>query len=223
MRSLVAMIGLIIGLGCASDLFNLWIWFEAMAIASYLLVAFYRQQSASLEAGIKYLVQSAAGSVLVLIGIGLVLMETGSLEPGRDTQLCTTIAAAPGSRRAFHHRLRGQGSPGPHAHLASGRTLSGAQWDQRHAFRGGHRSRVGCHAARADFHQRHHRHLGTAVDGLWCGQYVGRESACPATEAGQAAAGVLQPCPHWLHVGRHWHCHLRAADSTARKAVCSIC
>ena len=76
---LVAMIGLIIGLGSASDLFNLWIWFEAMAIASYLLVAFYRQQSASLEAGIKYLVQSAAGSVLVLIGIGLVLMETGSL------------------------------------------------------------------------------------------------------------------------------------------------
>lgn len=76
---LVAMIGLIIGLGSACDLFNLWIWFEAMAIASYLLVTFYRQRGTSLEAGIKYLVQSAAGSVLVLIGIGLVLMETGTL------------------------------------------------------------------------------------------------------------------------------------------------
>jgi proton-translocating NADH-quinone oxidoreductase chain N len=76
---LVAMIGLIIGLGSAADLFNLWVWFEAMAIASYLLVAFYRQQSTSLEAGFKYLVQSAAGSVLVLIGISLVLMETGTL------------------------------------------------------------------------------------------------------------------------------------------------
>ena len=50
-----------IGLGCANDLFNLWVWFEAMAITSYLLVAFYREQPASLEAGVKYLVQSAAG------------------------------------------------------------------------------------------------------------------------------------------------------------------
>ncbi|HEY70717.1 MAG TPA: hypothetical protein G4O08_09055 [Anaerolineae bacterium] len=77
---LVAMIGVMIGLGCTGDLFNLWIWFEAMAVSSYLLVAFYRDQPASLEAGIKYLVQSAAGSVLVLLGIGLVLSQTGTLD-----------------------------------------------------------------------------------------------------------------------------------------------
>lgn len=77
---LVAMIGVMIGLGCASDIFNLWIWFEAMAVASYLLVVFYREQSASLEAGIKYLIQSSAGSVLVLIGISLVFSQTGSLK-----------------------------------------------------------------------------------------------------------------------------------------------
>jgi len=77
---LAAMVGVMIGLGCASDLFNLWIWFEAMAITSYLLVAFYREQPASLEAGIKYLVQSASGSVLVLIGIGLVFSSTGTLD-----------------------------------------------------------------------------------------------------------------------------------------------
>jgi proton-translocating NADH-quinone oxidoreductase chain N len=76
---LVALVGVMIGLGCAGDLFNLWIWFEAMAVTSYLLVAFYHQQPRSLEAGIKYLVQSAAGSVLVLVGIGLVLAQTGTL------------------------------------------------------------------------------------------------------------------------------------------------
>jgi proton-translocating NADH-quinone oxidoreductase chain N len=76
---LVAMAGVMIGLGCAADLFNLWVWFEAMAITSYLLVAFYREQPASLEAGVKYLVQSATGSVLVLIGIALVLAQTGTL------------------------------------------------------------------------------------------------------------------------------------------------
>ena len=77
---LLAMIGLMIGLVSASDLFNLWVWFEAMAISSYLLVAFYREQSASLEAGMKYLVQSAAGSVMVLIGIAIVLAQAGTLD-----------------------------------------------------------------------------------------------------------------------------------------------
>jgi proton-translocating NADH-quinone oxidoreductase chain N len=77
---LVLMIGVIIGLGCATDLFNLWIWFEAMAVTSYFLVAFYREQPASLEAGIKYLVQSAAGSLLVVVAIGLVFSATGNLE-----------------------------------------------------------------------------------------------------------------------------------------------
>ena len=77
---LVLMVSMITGLGCATDLFNLWIWFEAMAITSYLLVAFYREQPTSLEAGFKYLVQSAAGSVLVVIGVALLFAASGSLE-----------------------------------------------------------------------------------------------------------------------------------------------
>ena len=77
---LLAMMGLMIGLVTASDLFNLWVWFEGMAVSSYLLVAFYREQPASLEAGMKYLVQSATGSVLVLIGIAIVLAQAGSLD-----------------------------------------------------------------------------------------------------------------------------------------------
>jgi proton-translocating NADH-quinone oxidoreductase chain N len=89
---LVLMISVIIGLGCATDLFNLWIWFEAMAVTSYLLVAFYREQPASLEAGIKYLVQSAAGSALIVIGIALVLAETGSLDLA---QIRTLAAPSP--------------------------------------------------------------------------------------------------------------------------------
>lgn len=76
---LVAMIGVMIGLGTATDLFNLWVWFEAMAVTSYLLVSFYRYNGLALEAGVKYLVQSATGSMLVLVGIALVLMQTGTL------------------------------------------------------------------------------------------------------------------------------------------------
>ena len=73
------MIGAIIGLGCAFDLFNLWVWFELMAISSYVLVAFYKDEPAALEAGVKYLVQSATGSVFVVLGISLVFLETGTL------------------------------------------------------------------------------------------------------------------------------------------------
>ena len=77
---LLAMMGLMIGLVTADDLFNLWVWFEGMAVSSYLLVAFYREQAASLEAGMKYLIQSATGSVLVLIGVAVVLAQTGTLD-----------------------------------------------------------------------------------------------------------------------------------------------
>jgi proton-translocating NADH-quinone oxidoreductase chain N len=72
-------VGSIIGLACANDLFNLWVWFEAMAISTYFLVAFYANEKGSLEAGIKYLVQSAVGSVLVLMGISLVYARIGTL------------------------------------------------------------------------------------------------------------------------------------------------
>ena len=75
-----AMIGAMLGLGCAADLFNLWVWFETAAVASYMLVAYHSQQPHSLEAGVKYLVQNSVGSMLVLIGIGLVFSQTGTLD-----------------------------------------------------------------------------------------------------------------------------------------------
>lgn len=88
---LISMVAAVVGLSCANDLFNLWVWFEAMAITSYMLVAFYSSQPGSLEAGVKYLVQSATGSILVLLGIALVFMVTG------ETNLFTIqkMASAP--------------------------------------------------------------------------------------------------------------------------------
>jgi proton-translocating NADH-quinone oxidoreductase chain N len=74
-----AMIGGMLGLVSAADLFNLWVWFEVAAVASYMLVAYHSDRPASLEAGVKYLVQNSAGSMLVLIGIGIVFALTGTL------------------------------------------------------------------------------------------------------------------------------------------------
>lgn len=77
---LPAMTASMIGLACTRDLFNLWVWFEAMTITSYLLVAFHHNQKRSLEAAMKYLVQSAVGSLMVLLGISLVFMQTATLD-----------------------------------------------------------------------------------------------------------------------------------------------
>ena len=46
---LLILVGVIVGLGCARDLFNLWIWFEAMAMATFLLVAFTANSPARLK------------------------------------------------------------------------------------------------------------------------------------------------------------------------------
>jgi formate hydrogenlyase subunit 3/multisubunit Na+/H+ antiporter MnhD subunit len=43
-------------------------------------VSFYKHQPDALEAGFKYLVQSAAGSALALAGIALIFGQTGSLD-----------------------------------------------------------------------------------------------------------------------------------------------
>ncbi|HVN53240.1 MAG TPA: proton-conducting transporter membrane subunit [Anaerolineaceae bacterium] len=91
---LTAMIGAIIGLSCATDLFNLWVWFETMAISSYMLVAFYHKQAGALEAGIKYLVQSTVGSVFVLLGIGLVFGTSGTLDLSAHLQKTAQLAPA---------------------------------------------------------------------------------------------------------------------------------
>ena len=85
---LTALVGALVGVACSGDLFNLWVWFEVVVTASYLLVMFYRDDGPSLEAGVKYLAQSAAGTGLALLGVALVLAQTGTLD-------LAGIAAAP--------------------------------------------------------------------------------------------------------------------------------
>lgn len=72
----------IVGIGLATDLFNLYVFFELMALASYALVAFHRDREEAVEAGMKYIVMSSAGSLLALVGIGLIYLGTGTLDLG---------------------------------------------------------------------------------------------------------------------------------------------
>jgi len=77
---LLIMTGAIVGLGASTDLFNMWVFFELMCVASYILVSFRKERWESLEAGFKYIVMSATGSMCVLLGIAIVFGYTGSLD-----------------------------------------------------------------------------------------------------------------------------------------------
>ncbi len=77
---LLLMIAGIVGIGLAGDLFNLFVFFEIMAIPSYVLVAFETEKWEPLEAALKYIIMSVFGSLIALMGISLIFMYTGSLD-----------------------------------------------------------------------------------------------------------------------------------------------
>jgi len=66
------------GVVLTGDVFNLFVFFEILCISSYALVAYLRDKS-GIESAVKYLIQGAAGSSLLLIGIGLLYGQFGTL------------------------------------------------------------------------------------------------------------------------------------------------
>jgi len=76
---LLAMIAGMIGVVFAGDFFTLFIFWELMCITSYVLVAFRKQHWEPVEAGLKYLVMSSAGSATVLFGLSILYGLTGTL------------------------------------------------------------------------------------------------------------------------------------------------
>lgn len=76
---LLAMIGGMVGVVFAGDLFTLFVFWELMCISSYVLVAFTRGVAESVEAAFKYLIMSGAGSATVLLGISLLYGMSGTL------------------------------------------------------------------------------------------------------------------------------------------------
>ena len=76
---LSAMICGMLGVAFAGDFFTLFVFWELMCISSYTLVAFRKHEWEPIEAGLKYLVMSSAGSASILFGISLLYGLTGTL------------------------------------------------------------------------------------------------------------------------------------------------
>ena len=68
----------IMGILHTGDLFNMYVYFEIMAISSYALVSFHKNKNA-LECAIKYLILGTFTSSFLLVGIALVYGITGTL------------------------------------------------------------------------------------------------------------------------------------------------
>lgn len=87
---LLMMLGLV-GLSMAYDLFTFFVFWEAMAISSYILVAFRYHLDEPVEAGMKYLIMSGVGSLLVLYAITLTYGLVGSLRVDFIMQYITSF------------------------------------------------------------------------------------------------------------------------------------
>jgi multicomponent Na+:H+ antiporter subunit D len=78
--SLLILVGMsVFGVVVAGDILTLYIFWEAMSICAYGLVAFRKNQWEALEAGIKYLMLAGAGSITALFGIAIVYSIAGTL------------------------------------------------------------------------------------------------------------------------------------------------
>jgi multicomponent Na+:H+ antiporter subunit D len=82
------------GVVLTGDFFNLFVFLEIAAVASYALVAF-GTESEELEASFKYLIMGTVASTLILLGIGIIYGLTGTLNMADAAQ-----AFPPGAKLA---------------------------------------------------------------------------------------------------------------------------
>lgn len=66
------------GIVLTGDIFNLFVFFEILCVSAYSLVAYLGDKS-GVEASIKYMIQGSVGSSFLLLGIGLLYAQYGTL------------------------------------------------------------------------------------------------------------------------------------------------
>jgi formate hydrogenlyase subunit 3/multisubunit Na+/H+ antiporter MnhD subunit len=96
------------GLALSGDLFNIYVFYELVAVASFGLVTL-RATGAAYIATVRYLLLSALGSVLALVGIAIVYLQTGTLNLAQLAQLAPDALQNPLGLAAFALLLIGFG------------------------------------------------------------------------------------------------------------------
>jgi multicomponent Na+:H+ antiporter subunit D len=91
---LMLLIGGMNGIVITGDLFNMYVFLEISAIASYVLVS-YGIGEQELEAAFKYMVLASIGSLFILLGIALVYARTGTLNMADISQVLASASSYP--------------------------------------------------------------------------------------------------------------------------------
>lgn len=99
------------GLALSGDLFNIYVFYELVSVASFGLVAV-KHSGAAFVATLRYLVISGFGTVLALTGIALVYSQTGTLNLAQLSQLAPDLLSGPVGLAAFLLMLLGFGVKG---------------------------------------------------------------------------------------------------------------
>ncbi len=73
----------LIGSALTADLFNLFVWFEVAALASYGLTGFFLERPIALEAAFKVLVMTTLASFMIFVGASLLYADHGALNFGQ--------------------------------------------------------------------------------------------------------------------------------------------
>jgi multicomponent Na+:H+ antiporter subunit D len=89
---MLVFIGAMIGFCLTGDLFNMFVFFELMSVAAYVLVGYEVRRRAALEGALTFAVTNSAGAILLLIGITLLYGRTGALNLA---QIGRTLADQP--------------------------------------------------------------------------------------------------------------------------------
>ncbi|MEN8176541.1 MAG: proton-conducting transporter membrane subunit, partial [Pseudomonadota bacterium] len=96
------------GLALSGDLFNIYVFYELVSVASFGLVAV-RRTGAALAATMRYLILSGFGAALALVGIGIVYHLTGTLNLAQLADLGPEMLNTPIGLTAFAAILIGVG------------------------------------------------------------------------------------------------------------------
>lgn len=99
------------GLALSGDLFNIYVFYELTAVASFGLMTLNGTGRAYIAA-VRYLLISAMGSVLALVGIALVYQQTGTLNLAQIAELAPQTLQGPTGLAAFALLLIGFGVKG---------------------------------------------------------------------------------------------------------------
>jgi proton-translocating NADH-quinone oxidoreductase chain N len=96
------------GMALSADLFNLYVFYELVAVACYGLITS-RASAASFAAALRYLILSAAGSALALLGIAIVYSSAGTLNLLQLAEVAPETLHGPLGMTAFTLMLVGFG------------------------------------------------------------------------------------------------------------------